>query len=191
MPNWCNNVVHLRHDDVAQLERAREGFLQGRLLQTFIPCPQDLLETIAGSYGDPEQQAELQLREAANLEKHGFRNWYDWSVAHWGTKWDVGSEHDTADITDGVLTLAFDSAWSPPIEAYEQLIEQGFGIEAFYYEPGMAFCGSWTDGADEQYEIPSTSSEARKIIPDEIDDMFAIVESMEMWEEEDSDIESE
>ena len=188
MPNWCNNVVHLRHDDVAQLERAREGFLQGRLLQTFIPCPQDLLETIAGSYGDPEQQAELQLREAANLEKHGFRNWYDWSVAHWGTKWDVGSEHDTAEITDGVLTLVFDSAWSPPVDAYAALEEDcGFEIEAYYYEPGMAFCGVWEGGIDNCIEIPSTSKEAEKVIPVAINEMFDIVGSMEMWEEEEAE----
>lgn len=184
MPNWCSNYVSMTHDDAAMLERARTAFARGELLNEFIPCPQDLLDTIAGSYGDPEQQEALRLREASNLEKHGFRNWYDWSVAHWGTKWDIGSE-EGAEIVGDVLQLTFDSAWSPPIEAYQRLEELGFAVEAFYYEPGMAFCGSWINGADEYIDIPQSSQEAAAVIPDEIDGIFDIVNNMAMWESED------
>ena len=176
----------LSHEDPAMITRAVEGFTKGELLQTFIPCPQDLLDTIAGSYGDPEQQAELKLKEAANLENHGFANWYDWCVANWGTKWDIGSEDGVVESDANSLVVSFDSAWSPPIGAFETLVDElGFEVEAYYYEPGMAFCGVWDNGLDNCINIPSTSAEAEKVIPVAIDEQFDIVNSMAMWEEED------
>lgn len=183
MPNWCNNVVHLRHDDGAQLERARDAFQRGELLQEFVPCPEELLHTESAYYPDgDERQAALAAQEAANIEQYGFRNWYDWQVANWGTKWDVGGAD--AEITDGVLTLSFDSAWSPPVDAYDRLQDLGFDVEAFYYEPGMAFCGSWISGADICIDIPATSQEAEQVIPRAIDEMFGILENMAEWEAE-------
>ena len=172
------------------LVRAQEGFKKGELLQTFIPCPQELIDTQSVYYPDgDERKAAQDAKEKANIEKYGFSNWYDWRVAHWSTKWDVGSEDDTADIEDGELTLVFDSAWGPPIGAYEALEDVcGFEVEAYYYEPGMAFCGTWSGGADNCIDIPSTSAEAEKVIPVAIDEMFDIVNSMAMWEEEEEDL---
>jgi len=189
VPNWCSNIVKLRHADPAMLVRAQEGFRKGQLLQTFIPCPQELRDTQAVHYpeGHADKAAQDAL-EARNIEKYGFSNWYDWQVAHWSTKWDVGSEDDVADIEDDVLTLSFDSAWSPPIGAYETLEDVcGFDVEAYYYEPGMAFCGAWLTGVDNCINIPSTSAEAEKVIPEDIDEMFDIVNSMAMWEEEEEE----
>lgn len=187
MPNWCSNIVNITHDDPAMLVRAKEAFEKGRLLQEFIPCPQALIDTEAAYYPDSDpRKAELEAREASNIEQHGYRNWYDWNVANWGTKWDIGSE-EGAEIVGDVLQLSFESAWSPPCEAYARLEDDaGFAIEAFYYEPGMAFCGSWINGVDNCIEIPSTSKEAALVIPALIDETFDIVNSMAMWEEEDA-----
>jgi hypothetical protein len=71
----------------------------------------------------------------------------------------------------------------PRKTAHDLLEEQGFSIEAFYYEPGMAFCGLWADGADYEYSIPSTSAEA-EAVPRARDDVFDIVNSMAMCGEE-------
>ena len=168
------------------LDRATKAFQQGGLLQEFIPCPQELRDTQAVYYPDGHELKEAQdLLESRNIEKYGFKNWYDWQVAHWGCKWDIGGESEPADLDDGVLTLSFDSAWAPPLEAYATLEDVcGFEIEAFYYEPGMAFCGTWLNGVDNCIDIPSTSAEAEKVIPVAIDEMFDIVNSMAMWEEE-------
>ena len=187
MPNWCSNHVKLRHSDPSMLVRAQEGFREGKLLSTFHPCPQEVAETESAYYpsGSPEETA-LRLREEDNLKKYGARNWYDWQVANWGTKWDVGGENCSDDLEDGELTLGFDSAWGPPIEAYVKMTELGFEIVAYYYEPGMGFCGSWVNGADVCINIPVTSAEAEKVIPEDIDDMFDIVNSMAMWEEEEA-----
>lgn len=186
MPNWCSNVVRLRHKDPAMIARAAKGFKDGALLQTFIPCPQDLVDTTAGRFGDSDKQAALELKESANLKKHGFANWYDWCVANWGTKWDVGgSDGSISESTDNELRLGFDSAWSPPLEAFDRMIsEQGFDIDAYYYEPGAAYCGHWLNGRDYWINIPGSSKEAEAVIPEDIDTVFDIVNNMAMWEED-------
>jgi hypothetical protein len=35
------------------------------------------------------------------------------------------------------------------------LVENGWEVEAYYYEEGMQFCGQFVDGEDSSYEIPS------------------------------------
>ena len=187
MPNWCSNVVSITHTDPAQLERALHAYRAGALLQEFVPCPEELLHTESVSYPESDpRHAQQQIQEAKNVLEYGHRTWYDWRVANWGTKWDIGGEDCHGEIVGDVLQLNFDSAWSPPIDAYTKLEEQGFGIEAFYYEPGMAFCGSWINGLDDYYEIPETSAQAAAVIPEDIDLAFDIVNSMAMWEEEEA-----
>jgi HSP90 family molecular chaperone len=130
------------------IERAAKAFQEGRFLQEFIPCPQDLIDTVSGFVG--EEQAALEAKQATNREKYGYATWYEHNINEWGTKWDVNS--DNVEIEDAnTVTAGFDSAWSPPITAYEQLIEQGFDVVAFYYEPGMAFVGKWDNGNDDCY----------------------------------------
>ena len=176
MPNWCSNGITLRHADPVMIERAAKALQEGTFLQEFIPCPKELTETVA-QFGTNDH-------EKANREKYGYGSWYDFNVANWGTKWDVQS--DNVAIEDAnTLTASFDSAWAPPTRAYEQLMEQGFEIEAFYYEPGMCFVGKWADGVDEYYEYNGeTSATVRASIGEELDDYFAISESMADWEED-------
>ena len=188
MPNWCSNQLTLRHADPAIISRAAVAFRNGELLNEFIPCPQALLDTPAVCYPENDPRAADQLvREADNVKKYGHKTWYDWKVANWGIKWDVGSDNEFMEmetVEKNQLTVCFESAWSPPIEAYEKLLALDFEVNALYYEPGMAFCGEWDNGVDTQYDIPSTSAEAAKTIPDTIDNTFDIVNSMAMWEED-------
>ena len=186
MPNWCANTVEIYHKDPAMLERVRKGFKAGGLLQEFLPVPEDLQIT-AGFLGDGEEQRQLELKEQANIKKYGYKNWYDWCVANWGTKWDVGGDGAEAQDIEGGLMLTFDSAWSPPVDAYARLIEEDFGFEirAMYYEPGMAFCGIWDNGSDEFYEYGGLNSDQiAETLPTELDEAYGISEDAAMWEEE-------
>ena len=186
MPNWCNNVVTLEHDNPAMIARARTAFNDGALLQQFIPCPPELTDTVAGSmgHGTPEQ-AELEAKQEANIKKFGYKDWYDWQVANWGTKWDIGADGYPAQDIEGGLMLTFDSAWSPPIGAYEKLLEQGFRIYATYYEPGMAFAGIWDNGDDQYFEYGGMDSkEIAENLPAELDEAYGISESAAEWEAE-------
>lgn len=116
---------------------------------------------------------------------------YNFSVSNWGTKWDVGSADGIEDI-DGGLMLTFDSAWAPPVTAYEALETLGFTVEAMYFEPGMAFAGIYRDGFDDYYEYGSMDrDEVAATLPEELDEAFGISDSMAEWESEQDDEDDE
>jgi len=187
MPNWCNNSVEIYHEDPAMIERVREAFNKGALLQEFIPVPESL-QIVAGSVGDPVEQKKLIEDTNRNREVHGYGNWYDYCVNEWGTKWDIGADGNPAQDIPGGLMLGFDSAWAPPCAAYEKLTEQGFRIRAMYYEPGMAFAGVWDNGDDDYYEYGGMDSkEIADTLPAELDEAFGISESVAEWEAENAE----
>ena len=185
MPNWCSNSITLKHKDPAMLDRvikAQEG-----LLMEFVPTPQDLVNTVSGFVGE-DQQAEHEAQMKHNIEKYGYKDWYDWNVNNWGTKWDFALE-EVERLDANTVTAAFDTAWAPPVNAYEKLCAMGFEITAFYYEPGMGFVGKFTgneeDCDDDWYDYSGqTSDTVRDYIGEELDDMFSISEDMAQYEEE-------
>lgn len=176
MPNWCSNSVTFKHNDAKQIERLVNGYKNNKLFSEFFPTPAELVDNTApNNKGD-----EL-------LEKYGSRDWYEWNVNNWGTKWDIGSdsyEDDFYNEGDNSVTISFESAWSPPLAFYENMVELGFEITAYYYESGMAFCGKFEDGEDEYFEIEGNSEWVKENIPNDIDEAFNISENMEAWEEE-------
>jgi len=186
MPNWCNNGVTISHEDPAKIRALADAMAEGRFLNHVIPVPQELKDTMAGSYGDSEKQALLEQRTADNIEKYGYSNWYDFCVNEWGTKWDVDCSGSIEVSEDGLtVNASFDSAWAPPCAVYEAMVEQGYEVEAYYYEPGMGFVGKWDNGYDDCIEYGGETSETvRSAIGDELDDYFGISESMAEWEEE-------
>jgi hypothetical protein len=191
MPNWCNNSVELYHSDPAMIERARTAFNDGRLLDEFIPVPKDL-HIVAGCVGDPDEQKKLEEDTARNLATYGYGNWYDFCVGEWGTKWDIGADGNPAQDIPGGLMLGFESAWAPPVGAYEKLTEMGFSIRAMYSEPGMAFAGIWEDGNDDFYEYGGLDSAGiAEELPEVLDEAFGISESVAEWEEENKEEENE
>lgn len=189
MPNWCSNVATLSHPEpkmIARLLKAAEAEGPG-VLQEFIPCPAELLDPETGSYGGPNAEEKDALR-ASLIKKYGYSGWYDWNVANWGTKWDL------CDITvsqpyDDTVLLHFDTAWSPPIEAYAKLEELGFQVRAYYYESGMQFAGIYEDGNDDCYSEWGDSRGAKATLPQELDDTFCISEYQEEWERENDEYE--
>jgi hypothetical protein len=185
MPNWCNNVVELAHEDPAMIERAKDAFNRGEFLNEFIPVPESL-RIVAGRVGDEAEQKKLEEDTARNLAVHGYGNWYDYCVNEWGTKWDVGGDdcNEPQQDSPNKITMAFDSAWAPPCAAYEKLLDLGFSVRAYYYEPGMAFCGVWDEGYDDCFQIEGSWEEVKDEIPEALDEMFGISENMAMWEEE-------
>lgn len=176
MPNWCNNSITLKHDDPAMIAKAAKALTDGNFLETFIPIPPELKDTVSPP---------LETNPVVVYNGTEYTSWYDFCVNEWGTKWDVQTYGGT-DVSDDGLTLhdGFDSAWSPPVEAYRKLEELGFTVEALYYEPGCAFCGEYIDGNEDTYQISETADEVEDEIPSYIDEAFGISENMRAWEEE-------
>jgi hypothetical protein len=84
---------------------------------------------------------------------------YGNAVEAWGTKWDVNTDGmEFTDNGDGTAEISgwFDSAWSPPVDAFQTLSEDldSCYLELSYFEPGMCFVGYWdSEGADDHYTI--------------------------------------
>jgi len=153
MPNWCQNFATFNHTNQAELVRLAQAFVDGKPMQTFMPPP------------DGEWE-------------------YGWCSENWGTKWDVECS-DAVDNLSESLDVWFDSAWAPPIGFYRHLAELGFDVEAFYYEGGVNFCGKYCSESDEEIHIDITGDSAwvKENVPADIDECFAISDTMDLWEE--------
>ena len=141
MPNWCNNTITISgpKDKIKAIwDKANEE--DGGLLSAMVPQPDNMFH---GDLGEKERK---------ECEAKGIPNWYDWSVANWGTKWDVSTEglELVEDGDDAQITGYFDSAWAPPIPAYYTFLEanEDCSIWASYEEGGMDFCGIFEDQED-------------------------------------------
>jgi hypothetical protein len=164
--------------------RAKEALDRGEFLNEFIPVPEDLKIT-SGFLGDGDAQKELERQTKANVEKHGYGNWYDFSVGEWGTKWDVGGDGQSDIHPDGkMLHTSFDSAWSPPVNAYYKLEELGFTVNAMYYEGGMCYAGEFSDGCDQEINLEGMSADDIEREHPELDECFGISESIREYEAE-------
>lgn len=51
-----------------------------------------------------------------NIRRHGHPTWYEWHIAHWGTKW---CAYDQKEIEPNIIQ--FDTAWSCPIPVLEHI----------------------------------------------------------------------
>ena len=188
MPNWCANEITIQHKDPAMIDRAFAAMNKQEFLNEFVPMPEDFNITADETLSDEGKTAQVEAQENHNLEKHGHKTWYDWCVNNWGTKWDVGDDDCTVKVDANTIEASFDSAWAPPIAAYEKLVAMGFEITAYYDEPGVGFCGKWTgsaDGIDDDFRDyeGETSETVRDVIGEELDDHFGISENMAVMED--------
>jgi len=142
IPNWCFNSATISHEDPAMIAKMIEGGNEGKFFDTFVPMPAELRATTSPS---PTNET--------LVEKYGASDWYSWSVNSWGTKWDT--EFEDADVSeDGKSAhVVFNTAWSPPLEFYNSLLDLGFKIDATYTEEGMGFAGHYVDGDDECVDL--------------------------------------
>lgn len=165
MPNWCSNNFSI----TGNVESIKD-------LWDAANEKEGLLEAIA-PIGDWE---------------------YGNAVETWGTKWDVSLEGlQYTDHGDGTANISgwFDSAWAPPIGAYEQLAEDfdSCVIEASYFEPGMDFAGFWSsengeehlDNLHDEWEKGDEASDLYK----QLDDEYNLSEQFQEWNEEFAEIE--
>ena len=186
MPNWCNNTITIKGSTETVKQLWDDAVENNGLLSAIAPLPKILENTTSPAPKDLDPELQQKM-----IKETGFDNWYDWQVANWGTKWDIDVEGlEFTDHGDGTSTIAgwFDSAWSPPIEAYQTLCDSmdGIYLEAFYDEPGMCFVGCWdSEGGDDYYEYTEcTSKTVRDTIPEYLVDHFELDQRMAEWEDE-------
>lgn len=177
MPNWCQNTLTItgNTETLVELKTVIESDEDG-LLQAIRPMPEELKGTVSPSEGE---------------------NWRSWALENWGCKWDVSTEGlEYIDNGDGTSTISgwFDSAWAPPLEAFDSLASDWDScyIELKYYEGGMCFIGVWdSEGGDAYYEdieecVRRGDHKEDSVMAELVED-FGIEESIEMWDEEEKE----
>ena len=202
MPNWCNNSITITGpkatiaDLWTRAKTAQDG--EFGLLQAMVPMP----EALRGTTSPTPQEGQANYKGEQPLVD-GATNWYDWAVNNWGTKWDVSDEGlEFEDTEDGYATISgwFDSAWAPPVQAYNTYLEQNreVSVVSIYEEGGMDFAGHYEDGNDDYMEGISEMCEAvvtGSIELSDTPDLFQfldgeleLIESRREWIEENEEV---
>jgi hypothetical protein len=155
MPNWNNNTITITGptDKISALWAAAQPVegKDGSLLEAMVPI---------GEWD------------------------YDRAVAAWGTKWDLNLEGlEFNDLGDGTAQITgwADSAWSPPIEAFQTYSKanEDVSLEIKYFEPGMSFIGVWDNqDNDESWEdvgsLLNTTKEDDPVL-------YELLEHFDVW----------
>jgi hypothetical protein len=148
------NNLYISHSDHSKLQEFVDAYNSGKTCSHYLPCPEG-------------------------------EDWYKWQCNNWGTKWDFGRDeyYDPAKIEDGKVVVSFNTAWSPPIQFYEKLVELDYNLRATYFEPGMSYCGIWDNGVDNYIEYGGVDDK-RDMIPVALWNEYGMDEFFEMMEEE-------
>jgi hypothetical protein len=121
MPNWCSNNLEITGEKealakfvAAVVSTDPKSEDEYDILKNLVPCPAELLDTEKKFPGSNTE------REKLNLKMYGYKDWYDWSVANWDTKWPE-TETSMTRQDDDCVGFRFLTAWSPPIAAFKTI----------------------------------------------------------------------
>ncbi len=148
MPNWCFTQLTVSGpaEDIARfaegLERNKDKDGNYSILSTYLPTPDELLNTVAGFHTDEEKQEALKSQQDANVAKYGHADWYGWRIENYGSKWaDSFGEYDRDSFaTHDHLGFHFDTAWSPITEGIK-------AVSALF--PTLVFAMSYDEESSE------------------------------------------
>ena len=143
MPNWCNNFLIMKGNTKA--------------LQVLYN---------AAKQAKPDDQNTLLhfMRPMPDLKDE---EWYDWRDKYWNTKWDADMEHGGIDMKNDTLTVYFETAWSPPINAVQYFCNKhGVHGRLHYYEGNMDFVGFFDTKMKEFAEVSFKSHDIHMLIED-------------------------
>lgn len=169
------NIVKLQHRDAALLGKAVSGFNGSGLLRALMPIPSELVLDI--------EREDIDAIREDNRIKFGYSDAYEFCISEWGCLRDIDSTFLKSEVVDGIAVLEFDTKLNPPFDVYDRLVEFGFDVVAYYYEPQLGYCGIWDNGLDDFIDISRYSSAVvRNLIDPELDSMFGIVEKIEETE---------
>ena len=165
MPNWCETDVTIKGSARA-LDALYDRVLatadpitdtHPSLLEAYLPMPEVLIDTRppgtvpysdhALAAADPTSRQRMQeenvaVREEADQARAltGFDNWWDWAIAHWGTKWSDDTYYYLRRPRS--ILLSFQTPWSPPlagVQTISAVTDLTFSLR--YYEAGVGFQG--------------------------------------------------
>lgn len=122
MPNHVINILKIKTKEPKKvIEELGELFD----FEKIIPMPDDIFR---GNLGQKER------------EQYGERNWYDWSIKNWGTKWNAYDQNGAYEGKNFV-EYVFSTAWSCPLPIYRELAKK-YNFEVKYADEDIGCnCG--------------------------------------------------
>ena len=109
-----------------------------------------------------EEALDLGQKYIDNIARYGYKTWYGWRRAYWGTKWNA---YDCEVSGDAVT---FNTAWNAPLPIYRALGKMfphaefevvfadedvGANTGHIIIKDGTTFCSLPDDGSDEAYAL--------------------------------------
>jgi len=174
MPNWCYNTTNIYGltDNVKAFEEAIKDRGDGGFIRHLYPIPEVLANTPAtfvdlenpvhpnwvnlvadGTWTQEyyDERAAEAIASAQvykdNIENYGYKDWYDWAISNWGTKWGdcelVVNDVYLNDEYTSTLELEYETAWGPATDALNHISTMfpKLIFYTFYREEGMGFAG--------------------------------------------------
>lgn len=127
MPNHVTTILRAEREVIHAL-LTEDGVDFNRI----IPMPDDVIRgsvghaNIDGEYQkvyypepDPDSDDPMGLRGKPIPYPEGATDWYEWSIEHWGTKWNAYDHEVSEDDT----VVRFDTAWAHPYPVMTKLSE--------------------------------------------------------------------
>ena len=146
MPNWCHNRV-TAYGNEDKIEKVKEIFESKTPFNDIFPQPD--WKTTPNENGElPVLHQEFNKNGDLFYETYNFPDgknddrWYSWCVDNWDTKWEASEVEFECDDSE-ILTITFDTAWSPPEGVMTKLREKfpDVSFQCFYDEPGCEAAG--------------------------------------------------
>jgi hypothetical protein len=129
LPNWCRNYA------IISGSQEQVDWLTDSISDFNKICPQ------------PRANGRGRSKEAS------------WHQKNWGCDRNVDPEEvDIARLSENMIVVRMPTAWTPPTGIYSSLVQSGFSLEVYYFEPGLELIGFIRD----REHTPLSVSQVRK-----------------------------
>jgi len=190
MPNWCMNTLEIQGppEDVDKImEKIKSaGPDKLSLFNALIPMPTEYS-------GEPssmtKEEKDWSDNEKLCFEKYGHKDWYGWSIANWGVKWDISDgcilseepvtkynyDKKVAEETgEKLVVMEYSTPWSPGDESLAEAFcrdeYKKLSFHIYYEEGGMGFHGALTvHNGEIVYQESADMSTIRKCLEESLD----------------------
>ena len=139
MPNWCHNRVtaYGNEDKIKEIEKIFESKTPFNDI-----FPQPDWKNTPNNDGELPVEREYPYPPHFPISGKTDDRWYDWRLQNWDTKWEASEIEFECDDSE-ILTITFDTAWSPPEGVMTKLREKfpDVSFQCFYDEPGCESAG--------------------------------------------------
>ncbi len=130
MPNWVSNTVVVTHDQPPVLETLYNVFNSDAPFNTLNPEPDWSIIPDDKGVMPAIEVVELAGGKTTTLLKwpDGSQDtrWRTWRNENWGCKWDIDVDYIDYSVGNNLLTIEFETPWSPPDAIYEKLCDMGY-----------------------------------------------------------------